>query len=163
MSEGAGAWIPANPEFAAVVRDSFGRQRFMRTLGATLDLVTPGVVGIAFPFDEALCQQNEYLHAGVLTSTADSACGYAALSLLPAGTDVLSVEFKINLLAPARGEKFLALARVLRAGRTLTVASAEVFANPAAERTLVAVLTATIISRASLTADRGSVRSQERP
>lgn len=140
---------PANPNFEPVVRESFARQPFMRTLGATLETVAPGEVAITFDFQEALCQQNGFLHAGVLASTADSACGYAALTLAPEGTDVLSVEFKINLLAPARGARFLAAARVLRAGRTLTAATAEVFAFAGGERTLVAVLTATIISRRS--------------
>jgi uncharacterized protein (TIGR00369 family) len=143
----ASAFAPSNPRFESVVRESFARQSFMKTLGATLETVVPGEVVIAFGFQESLRQQNGFLHAGVLASTADSACGYAALSLAPEGTDVLSVEFKINLLAPARGPRFLAVGRVLRAGRTLTVAMAEVFALTGAERTLVAVLTATIISR----------------
>lgn len=138
---------PPNPDFEAAVRESFARQRFMATLGATLERVAPGEVAIAFSFDEALCQQNGFLHAGVLASTADSACGYAALTLAPAGVDVLSVEFKINLLAKAEGKRFVAHARVLRAGRTLTVATAEIHGDTGAARTLVAVLTATIISR----------------
>lgn len=119
----------------------------MATLGAALERVEPGFVSIGFQLEPGLTQQNGFLHAGVLASVADSACGYAALTLAPSGTDVLSVEFKINLLSPARAPRFVAEARVLRPGRTITVAQAEVFGVEAAERTLVAILTATIISR----------------
>ncbi len=110
------------------VRDSLGRQSFMRLLGARATVVEPGHVVIEVPYREDLCQQNGFLHAGVLTSVADSACGYAALSLMPAGSDVLSVEFKVNLLAPGIGDVFRADAHVVRAGRTLTVCQAEVTA-----------------------------------
>jgi uncharacterized protein (TIGR00369 family) len=110
------------------VRDSLGRQSFMRLLGARATVVEPGHVVIEVPYREDLCQQNGFLHAGVLTAVADSACGYAALSLMPAGSDVLSVEFKVNLLAPAVGDRFRAVGTVVRSGRTLTVCSGEVFA-----------------------------------
>ena len=102
------------------VRDSLGRQSFLRLLGAEATVVEPGHVVLELPFRDDLCQQNGFLHAGVLTSVADSACGYAALTLMPAGSDVLSVEFKVNLLSPGRGERFRADARVVRSGRTLT-------------------------------------------
>ena len=92
------------------VRDSLQRQSFMRLLGAHAPVVEPGHVVIELPFREDLCQQNGYLHAGVVTSVADSACGYAALTLMPPGSDVLSVEFKVNLLSPGRGELLLTLA-----------------------------------------------------
>ena len=115
-----------DPDFEARVRGSFGRQRFMATLGASLERVAPGEVAIVFTHRDGLTQQHGYLHAGVMTSVADSACGYAALSLTEPGVGVLSVEFKVNMLAPAIGDRFVATARVVRAGRTLTVCSAEV-------------------------------------
>ena len=130
------------------VRDSLERQSFMRLLGAHAPVVEPGHVVIELPFRADLCQQNGYLHAGVVTSVADSACGYAALTLMPAGSDVLSVEFKVNLLSPARGEVFRADARVIRSGRTLTVCQAEVTAVTAGEADVcVALMQATMIAR----------------
>jgi uncharacterized protein (TIGR00369 family) len=116
----------------------------MATLGAKLERVAPGEVDVAVPFSEALCQQNGYLHAGVLASVADSACGYAALTLAAPGQDVLAVEFKINLMRPARGARFVARARVLRAGRTLTVSRADVFGDG---EELVATMLSTVIAR----------------
>jgi len=97
----------------------------MRTLGVTLERVAPGEVDLALAFHEDLTQQHGFLHAGVITAAVDSACGYAALSLMDPGVAVLSVEFKVQLLAPARGSRFLALGRVVRAGRTITVVSGE--------------------------------------
>ena len=130
------------------VRDSFVRQTFLRLLGAEATVVEPGHVVIELPFRADLCQQNGLLHAGVLTSVADSACGYAALTLMPAGSDVLSVEFKVNLLAPGRGDRFRADAKVVRAGRTLTVCQAEVVASSAdADDVTVALMQATMIAR----------------
>lgn len=139
--------VPRNPDFERAVRESFSRQTFMTTLGATLERVAPGEVEIAATFDERLCQQNGYLHAGVLTSIADSACGYAALTLAPPGHDVLAVEFKINLLRPASARRFLARGRVLRAGRTLTVSAADVFGRGDGEDELVASMLSTVIAR----------------
>jgi uncharacterized protein (TIGR00369 family) len=130
------------------VRDSLARQTFLQLLGAEAAVVEPGHVVIELPFRADLCQQNGLLHAGVLTSVADSACGYAALTLMPAGSDVLSVEFKVNLLAPGRGDRFRAEARVVRSGRTLTVCSAEVRAVTAGEPdVVVALMQATMIAR----------------
>ena len=120
---------PRDPDFERRVRESFVRQRFMATLGATLDVVRAGEVHIGFTHREELTQQHGYLHAGVLASVADSACGYAALSLMDADAAVLSVEFKINMLAPAVGERFLAVGRVVRSGRTITVCTADVSAD----------------------------------
>lgn len=136
-----------DPAYESRVRESFARQSHMTTLGAVIAFIAPGEVHLAFPFAEQFCQQNGYLHAGAVASVADSANGYAAYTLAAADTDVLAVEFKINLLAPARGESFLACGRVLRSGRTLTVCQADVFANPAAERTLIATMLSTIIVR----------------
>ena len=130
------------------VRDSLGRQSFLALLGAEATVVEPGHVVLELPFRDDLCQQNGFLHAGVLTSVADSACGYAALTLMPAGSDVLSVEFKVNLLSPGRGERFRADARVVRSGRTLSVCQADVSALTAGEPDVtVAVMLATMIAR----------------
>ena len=117
----------------------------MATLGAELAAVRPGEVEILLPFRDDLTQQHGYLHAAAVTAIADSACGYAAYSLMPAGREVLSVEFKVNLVAPARGERFRAVGRVLRAGATLTVCSAEVLAEGPGAGRLVAVFQATMM------------------
>jgi uncharacterized protein (TIGR00369 family) len=137
---------PLNPSFAADVASSFARQPIMNLIGARLALVEPGIVEIALPYRSDLTQQNGYLHAGVVTTIADSACGYAAFSLMPAGSGVLSVEFKVNLLRPARGESFVARAEVIKAGRTLSVVRADVFAIDAnSEKTLVATMQGTMM------------------
>src|SRR6266566_2613912 len=130
-----------NPNFADEVRNSFARQPIMKLIGARLSLVEPGVVEITLPFRTDLVQQNGYLHAGIVTTIADSACGYSAYTLMPAGSNVLSVEFKLNLLRPAQGEIFVARAEVIKAGKTLTVVRADVFAmNTNEERRLVATM-----------------------
>jgi len=134
-----------NPNFADDVRRSFAQQPIMNLLGASLALVEPGVVEIALPYRADLAQHHGYLHAGVVTTIADSACGYAAYTLMPAGSDVLSVEFKVNLLRPAQGEMFVARAEVIKAGRTLTVVSADVFALTSDAKTLVATMQGTMI------------------
>ena len=113
---------------AADVRASLSRQSFMTVLGAEPVEISPGRVVLEMPFRADLCQQNGFLHAGVVTSVADSACGYAALTLMAPGSDVLSVEFKVNLLAPAVGDRFRAVGTVVRSGRALTVCSGEVIA-----------------------------------
>lgn len=136
---------PSNPLFATEVRDSFARQTVMTTIGAELVSVVPGAVQISLPYRADLTQQNGYLHAGIVTTIADSACGYAAYTLMPPNSAVLSVEFKVNLLRPAKGEEFLAIAEVLKPGRTLTVVRADVFANPKSERVLVATMLGTMM------------------
>lgn len=138
---------PPDPHFAARIRESFARQRVMAFLGASLSRVEPGRVEITLPFREDLTQQHGYVHAGIITSIADSACGYAALSLMPAGSEVLSVEFKVNLLRPAAGESFLATATVLKSGRTLTVVRADVVAIAHGSSECVAAMQATMIAR----------------
>ena len=117
---------PRDPDFVARVRADFARQGLMATLGANLVNVAPGAVTITLPFRADLTQQHGYLHAGVVTAIVDSACGYAALSLLPAGVEVLTVEYKVNFLAPATGPVFVARGRVTRPGRTLTVCTGDV-------------------------------------
>ncbi len=140
-------WMPADEAYRDRVREDFTRQRFMQMIGAVLERVEPGVVTIGLPFREALTQQDGYLHAGVVTTIADSACGYAAYSLMPAGANVLSVEFKVNLLRPARGESFRAEATVLKAGNTLTVTRCDVYAHQGQQSRLVASMQATMIRR----------------
>jgi uncharacterized protein (TIGR00369 family) len=130
----------------ARVRASFGRQAFMGALGAELVSVAPGEVVIALPFRAELTQQHGFLHAGAIASVADSACGYAALTLAPAGATVLSVEFKVNLLRPASGTRFRATGKVARAGHTLTVCTAEVAAERDGAETVVALMQATIMT-----------------
>ena len=136
--------VPKNPAFEAAIRESFARQSLMATLGASIERIAPGECDLRLPYSPAACQQNGYMHAGAIASVADSANGYAAYSLAPLDTDVLAVEFKINLLAPAQGDYFLARGRVLRAGRRLTVCQADVFAMGGAE-SLVATMLSTII------------------
>jgi uncharacterized protein (TIGR00369 family) len=138
-----------DPRFETKVRESFERQTMMRSLGARIARVAPGEVDLEFGYDARYAQQNDFMHAGALASVADSANGYAAFTLAPPGTDVLAVEFKINLLAPARAKRFVAQARVLRAGRTLTVCRADVFGAEGDERELVATMLSTIIVRST--------------
>ncbi|MGH7622990.1 MAG: PaaI family thioesterase [Gemmatimonadaceae bacterium] len=140
------AFEPQDPEFEPRVRASFARQRFMSTLGATLTRVAPGEVDIELAVRDELTQQHGFLHAGALAAAADSACGYAALSLMPAGAAVLSVEFKINLLAPAAGERVVAHGRVIRAGRTVTVCWGEVVAHTGNDERLVATMVGTMMT-----------------
>ena len=137
---------PDVPEVAARVRASFERQAFMATLGARLESVEPGQVSIELPFRADLTQQHGFLHAGVVSAIADSACGYAALSLMPPGTAVLSVEFKLNLMKPAAGEVFRAVGKVIRAGRTLTVCGGEVSARHGGTESVIAVMQATMMT-----------------
>lgn len=129
------------------VRESFTRQRVMQLIGATLERVEAGAVDIVLPFREDLTQQGGYIHAGIITTVADSACGYAAYTLMPAGSEVLSVEFKVNLLRPAGGEIFVAEGRVLKAGKTLTVTRCDVYGRTGEETKLVATMLATMIRR----------------
>ena len=136
-----------NPQFEAVVRESFSRQTMMTSLGATLVLVEPGRVHVGLARSASLAQQNGFMHAGAIASIADSACGYAAFTLAPPDTDVLAVEFKINLLEPARASRFEARAKVIRQGKTLSTCLAEVYGLDAGEETLVAIMMSTIITK----------------
>lgn len=132
---------PKDPSFADRVRDSFQEQRVMHTLGARLVRIAPGEVDIELPFHDSLTQQHGFLHAGIVTTVLDSACGYAAFSLMPADAGVLSIEFKTNLLAPASGELLIARGRVVRAGRTITVCEADaVMVGEGAERHVATML-----------------------
>ncbi len=135
-----------DPDYEARIRRSFARQSIMEMIGATMDHVEPGIVHISMPVSARVTQQHGFVHAGIISTIADSACGYAAASLMPKGTGVLTVEFKINLMAPASGSRLIAEARVVRAGRTLTVAQAEVSAEMGGDRKLVALMTATLMT-----------------
>jgi uncharacterized protein (TIGR00369 family) len=137
---------PSNPQFERAVRESFASQRLMATIGARLTRVLAGEIEIRLLFREELTQQNGFLHAGVVSSAMDSACGYAAMSLMPENVGVLSVEFKTNLLAPARGEELIARGRVVRAGRTITVCQADAFMLSEGAETQVAAMLATLMT-----------------
>ena len=134
-----------DPNFAARVRDSFGKQRLMSTIGAQLTEVDPGVVTIRLPFREDLTQQHGFLHAGTIAAVADSACGYAALSLMPTDAGVLSIEFKVNMLAPAKGDAIVARGTVIRAGKTIMVCRADVHSVTGHEQKLVAAMQGTMM------------------
>ena len=134
-----------NPSFADQITQSFAKQTIMGLIGAELTRVEPGIVEITLPYRADLAQQHGYLHAGIVTTIADSACGYAAYSLMPSNSEVLSVEFKVNLLRPAKGETFTAVAEVVKAGKTLTVVRADVFGVDRDQRELVATMLGTMI------------------
>jgi uncharacterized protein (TIGR00369 family) len=142
----AAGWAPRDPAWPTRVQESFARQTLMKTIGARLLRLAPGEVDIELPFRDDLCQQHGFLHGGVVTAVADSACGYAALTLMPPTAAVLTIEFKVNLLAPARGERFLARGRVLRPGRTLTVCTADVLAVADGPARAVATMLATMMA-----------------
>lgn len=137
---------PQDPDFEARVRRSFARQSVMETIGARLTRVAPGKTTVELAVAPHISQQHGFVHAGVVSTIADSACGYAALSLMPPGAGVLTAEFKINLLAPAAGQRLEAHGRVVRAGRLLTVAQADVEAVDGERRKTVAVMTATLVT-----------------
>lgn len=134
-------------DFESRVRESFERQTAMRLIGASLKSVKSGAVEIVLPFRDDLTQQHGFVHAGFITTIADTACGYAAFTLMPEGTEVLSVEFKANFLRPAQGKEFIASAQVLKSGKTLTVVKCDVFADVVDEVKMVATMLGTMICR----------------
>jgi uncharacterized protein (TIGR00369 family) len=138
--------LPANPSFAEEIKSSFAKQSVMSLIGAELTRVEGGRIEITLPYRSDLTQQHGYLHAGIVTTIVDSACGYAAYTLMPAGSEVLSVEFKMNMLRPARGRTFKARAEIIKPGRTLTVARGDVFGiDQDGQEELVATMLATMI------------------
>ena len=138
---------PQDPNFKTRVRASFARQRVMATLGIEMVHLEPGEVHLAMPLDLALTQQHGFVHAGIITTALDSACGYAAFSLMPADAAVLTVEFKTSLLAPAKGDRFLFRAKALKPGRTLTFCEAQALAlSEDATEKLVATMTGTLMA-----------------
>jgi uncharacterized protein (TIGR00369 family) len=134
-----------NPNFEARIRDSFARQTFLETVGATLGMIEPGRVEIEASFDANITQQHGFIHGGVVGAIADSAAGYAAYSLMDAKDSVLTVEYKLNLLAPAKGERILARAEVMRPGRMLTIVRSDVSAFEGEDETLCATAVVTLI------------------
>jgi uncharacterized protein (TIGR00369 family) len=136
-----------DPDFEERVRKSFARQSAMTTIGAELTLVTPGIIEIEMPHSIGLTQQHGFLHAGIISTALDSACGYAAFSLMPANAGVLTIEFKVNLLAPGRGERFLFRGSVTKPGRTIIVADGQAYAFAAdGEAKLIATMTGTMMT-----------------
>jgi uncharacterized protein (TIGR00369 family) len=136
---------PDGKEIDARIRGSFARQTIMTTLGAEIAAVRAGEVEIVLPFSEKILQQHEFIHAGAVATIADTACGYAALTMMPREAAVLTTEFKINLLAPAKGERLRAVGRVVRSGKKLVITLGEVFAEDGASRKQVALITATMM------------------
>ena len=130
----------------ARIRASYAKQGLLTTMGATLGRVAPGFVEIDLRPGPAVSQQHGFVHAGAVAAIADTAAGYAALTLMPPDTGVLTAEFKINLMAPATGDRILARGKVVRAGRTLTIAQAEVFSETGGKEKLIALLTATLMA-----------------
>jgi uncharacterized protein (TIGR00369 family) len=137
---------PPDPAFESRIRSSFAQQGLMKTIGAHLVKVAPGEVAIELPYSKAFTQQHGFIHAGILSTIADNACGYAAYTLMPADSEVLGVENKINFLAPGKGERFVAIGKVIKAGRTLAVCSGEVWAYNNGQKTLVAVMQTTMMA-----------------
>jgi uncharacterized protein (TIGR00369 family) len=137
---------PKNPDFRAVAAETFARQRAMRTLGISIARMEPGEVDLAMPYAAEFTQQHGFVHAGIITAGLDNACGIAAFTLMAEGAGVLTVEFKTNLLAPARGERFVFRAVVVKPGRTLTVCEGKAYAVQDGVETLVASMTGTLMA-----------------
>ena len=137
---------PKNPDYRSVATATFDGQPAMQSLGISMARLEPGEVDLAMPYSLALTQQNGFIHAGIVTAALDTACGIAAFTLMPADTDVLTVEFKTNLLAPARGDRFVFRASVVKPGRTLTVCAAQAFACHDGAENLIATMTGTLMA-----------------
>ncbi len=140
------AFEPRNPEWEATVRASFARQKVMRLIGAELGALAPGHCEIRLPYRDDLTQQNGYFHAGITSTIVDSAGGYAGYTLMPAGSDVLTVEFKLNLLAPADGDHLVAEGQVLKSGRNLVITRGEVYAIRGGRATHCATMQQTLMT-----------------
>jgi uncharacterized protein (TIGR00369 family) len=137
------AFQPQDPQFEQRVRASFERQQAMKTIGAFLSVVDSGFVVIELPYSQALTQQHGFLHAGMIATALDSACGYAAFTLMPAEAAVLTIEYKINLLSPGRGQLFRMEGTVVKPGRNITVVEGRAFAIDNGKDKLIATMTAT--------------------
>ena len=138
-------WVPTDPDYAGRVRDSFDRQAAMRLIGARMTELRPGYCCIELPYRDDLTQQHGYIHAGIVATIVDSAGGYAGFTLFPANSSVLTAEYKLNLLAPALGERLIAVGEVVKSGRTLVIARGEVHAESAGKRTLCAIMQQTLM------------------
>lgn len=141
-------FIVRDEDFKCRIQNSFSRQPFMDTVGARLGKIEPGKVEIEAPFGEHITQQHGFIHGGVVGAIADSAAGYAAYTLMGSNDSVLTVEYKLNLLAPAKGDRVLAKAEVMRPGRTLTIVRSDVFAYEGEQVTLCATAVVTLIRMA---------------
>ena len=137
---------PKNPDYRKVATETFDAQKAMQTLGISIARLEPGEVDLSMPYSTAFTQQNGFVHAGIITAGLDNACGIAAFTLMPAGSDILTVEFKTNLLAPARGDRFSFRAHVVKPGRTLTVCEAQAFAQSDGIESLIATMTGTLMA-----------------
>jgi uncharacterized protein (TIGR00369 family) len=137
---------PKNPDYRRVAAATFDRQQAMRTLGISIARLEPGEVDLSMPYSAGFTQQNGFVHAGIITAGLDNACGIAAFTLMPEGSDILTVEFKTNLLAPAKGDRFAFRAHVVKPGRTLTVCEARAFAESGGAETLIATMTGTLMA-----------------
>ena len=136
---------PVDANFESRIQTNFNSQRALQTLNARLVKVCAGEVQIEFPFSDALTQQDGFIHAGMITAVMDSACGYAAYTLMPADSRVLTVEYKVNFLSPAKAEKFIGIGKVIKPGRTLTACAGEVWAMGHGEDKRIAIMQATMI------------------
>jgi uncharacterized protein (TIGR00369 family) len=137
---------PKNPDYRKVATATFDAQLAMHTLGISIARLEPGEVDLSMPYSTAFTQQNGFVHAGIITAGLDNACGIAAFTLMPAGSDILTVEFKTNLLAPAKGDRFSFRAHVVKSGRTLTVCEAQAFAQSDGIESLIATMTGTLMA-----------------
>lgn len=145
-SPSSASFVPRVADYCARVERSFARQGVMATLGVELARVAPGEVELRMPYNEKLTQQHGFIHAGVLSTALDSACGYAAFSLMPAEAAVLTVEFKVNLLSPAKGDNFSFIGKVVKPGRTVTVAEGDAYAWRDGDAKRIARMTATLMA-----------------
>jgi uncharacterized protein (TIGR00369 family) len=137
---------PKNPDYRKVATETFDRQQAMQTLGISIARLEPGEVELSMPYSSDWTQQNGFIHAGIVTAGLDTACGIAAFTLMPAGSDILTVEFKTNLLAPARGDRFAFRAHVVKPGRTLTICEGRAFAEIGGVENLIATMTGTLMA-----------------
>lgn len=137
---------PSDALYKEKVIESFNRQQVMKTISASIKKIIPGQIELEFPFQQSLTQQHGFIHAGIVSTVLDSACGYAAFSLMPANAAVLTIEFKVNLLAPAEGKLFRALGRVKKPGRNISVAEGELLSYTNDDSKLVATMVATIMA-----------------
>ncbi|HEX3114321.1 MAG TPA: PaaI family thioesterase, partial [Bradyrhizobium sp.] len=137
---------PKNPDYRTVAAATFDRQQAMRTLRISIARLEAGEVELSMPYSPDWTQQNGFIHAGIITAGLDTACGIAAFTLMPPGSDILTVEFKTNLLAPAKGERFAFRASVVKPGRTLTVCEARAFAEADGVERLIATMTGTLMA-----------------
>lgn len=139
-------FIPQDPSFASKVKSSFYRQEAMNTVGAIPILIEPGHVALEFKYDKKLTQQHGFIHGGIVSTVLDSACAYAAFSLMSEDMAILTIEFKVNLLSPAQGERFIAVGKVKKSGKTITVSDGELYAINEDKRKLAATMTCTLMS-----------------